>query len=522
MRGQYKFLTNMEAAKLKIVLKSILVGILAGSLAVGYRLTLTLAESFAERGYDFIRGNGFYILAGFVFLSVYAWMVGGLVKWNPMISGSGIPQLEGIMKGYFKDRKSWFHLIWSKFLGGTIGILGGLSLGREGPSIQLGAAVGEGVAEKISRNSMEKKILMVSGASAGLAAAFNAPMAGVIFALEEIYKYFSPLILLSSLSAAVAADFVSKQFFGFDPIFNYKIVQSLPLNSYWLLLILGIFVGCMGAFYNFFLLYLKKLYSKIAHWDIRLRMMIPFFCAGFMGLLFPKVLGGGHLIIKELEAHAGLRLLIMLFIVKLIFSMISFCSGAPGGIFFPLLVLGATLGAIFAIVSIRLGVIDRTLFYNFVILAMAGYFAAIVRAPITGIVLIMEMTGSFTHMLSLTIVSIVAYIVADLLKCPPIYDALLEGMKNDGKDVKRLENQPKTLIEIIVRHESDYVNKKVKEIPWPPHSLLVGVKRGEVQIVPKGETQLQVGDYLILLVEDHEEAQAKKQVKKMNEAKHVE
>ncbi len=517
MKRQYRFLTDADAVKVQIVLKSILVGILAGFLAVGYRLTLTVAEELAFKGYDFIRGNWLYTVIGFGFLLVCAFIVGTLLKWNPMISGSGIPQLEGIMKGYFKNRKSWFHTIWSKFLGGTLGILSGLSLGREGPSIQLGAALGEGIAKKVGNSTMEKKILMVSGASAGLSAAFNAPMAGVIFALEEIYKYFSPLILLSSLSAAVAADFVSKQFFGFDPVFHYKIIQSLPLNRYWLLLILGLIIGCMGSFYNFFLLFTKNLYQKIAHWDIRVRLCIPFMVAGLMGLVCPKVLGGGHAIVKELNLNAGMKVLLVLFAVKLVFSMISFCSGAPGGIFFPLLVLGATLGAIVGLAGIELGLIESDLFYNFIILAMAGFFSAIVRAPITGIVLIMEMTGSFTHMLSLTIVSIVAYIVADLLKCPPIYDALLEGMLKDGKEVTHLKNQPKTLVEIIVRHESLFENQYVKDIQWPNHALLVGLKRGEIQLVPKGDTKLLVGDYLVILVEEKDEALIKHTFEKMNE-----
>ena len=374
---------------------------------------------------------------------------------------------------------------------------------------------------KVGTSSMEKKILMVSGASAGLSAAFNAPMAGVIFALEEIYKYFSPLILLSSLSAAVAADFVSKQFFGFEPVFHFDVVQSLPLNRYWLLLILGIMIGCMGSFYNFFLLFTKKLYQKMTHLDIRVKMCIPFVVAGVLGLVYPNVLGGGHAIIKELNLQSGMKVLLALFAVKLVFSMISFCSGAPGGIFFPLLVLGAALGAIVGLAGINLGWIEPDLFYNFIILAMAGFFAAIVRAPITGIVLIMEMTGSFTHMLSLTIVSIVAYIVADLLKCPPIYDALLEGMLKDGKEVGHLKNQPKTLVEIIVRHESAFENQYVKDIQWPCHALLVGLKRGEIQLVPKGDTKILVGDYLIVLVEEKDEASVKHTFEKMNEVHSV-
>lgn len=516
MNKCYKSLTDFNTEKIKIVLKSMIVGLLAGIVAVCYRFTLQFAEVLADKGYAFVRGNVWYIIGAFAFAIVNALIVGSLVKWNPMISGSGIPQLEGIMKGYFKKRKKWFHTIWSKFLGGTLGIVSGLSLGREGPSIQIGAAIGEGVAGKIGNDSMEKKILMVSGASAGLAAAFNAPMAGVIFALEEIYKYFSPLILLSSMSAAVVADFVSKQVFGLKPVFDFQIIRGVPLNNYWIIILLGLFIGAMGAFYNYFLLFTKKLYKKFGPKNIQVRMLIPFLCATVIGLTFPIAMGGGHAIIKELNIHTAMSVLMIIFAVKIIFSMISFCAGTPGGIFFPLLVLGATLGAIFGGLSIKLGIINNDLFYNIIVLAMAGYFAAIVRAPITGIVLIMEMTGSFTHMLSLTVVSIIAYITADLLKCPPIYDALLDEMVEDEEDEKSTNNK-KIMIEILVQHESAYENQLVKDISWPENSLLVEVRRGEIQLVPNGNTRLRSGDYLYILIEECEECDAKVKLNELNE-----
>lgn len=517
MKKHYKILTDIDAGKISIVLKSIIVGLAAGLVTVFYRLVLMKAEKGAQQWYHFVGEHKAYIGITLIGLALCAIIVGCLVKWNPMISGSGIPQLEGIMKGHFKERKSWFHTIWSKFLAGSIGIVAGLSLGREGPSIQLGAAVGEGIADKIGNGAMEKKILMVSGASAGLAAAFNAPMAGVIFALEEIYKYFSPLILLSSMSAAVVSDFISKQVFGLEPVFDFHVLRSVPLANYWIIILLGIFIGITGAGYNFFLLYTKKMYAKLKKIDIRIRMLIPFLCAGVVGLVFPLAMGGGHVILEKLTLTTGIGLLVLIFVVKIVFSMISFCSGVPGGIFFPLLVLGATLGAIFGAVSVQFGFLSQDLFYNMIILAMAGYFAAIVRAPITGIVLIMEMTGSFTHMLSLTIVSIVAYITADMMKCPPIYDALLEDLVKDETPQKKEFTGTKTMVEIIVQHESFFDQKLVKHIPWPSKSLLVGVKRGDAQLVPKGNTQIKAGDYLLLLTEECEECDLKARLHELNE-----
>jgi len=239
--------------------------------------------------------------------------------------------------------------------------------------------------------------------------------------------------------------------------------------------------------------------------------------AGALGIVFPFVLGGGHRIVEELTLKNGIMFLLAVFIIKFLFSMISFGSGAPGGIFFPLIVLGATLGAVFASISINHLGVDQELYNNFIILAMAGYFTAIVRAPITGIVLIMEMTGSFTHILSLTVVAVIAYVVADLLKCPPIYEALLENMLFNENVVDIKESSKKIVIELIVKHESKFDNQQVKNIKWPGKSLLVGVKRGERDIIPKGDTVLREGDYLTILTDVNSESRIKEILDKMNE-----
>jgi hypothetical protein len=239
--------------------------------------------------------------------------------------------------------------------------------------------------------------------------------------------------------------------------------------------------------------------------------------AGILGIIFPVVLGGGHRIIEELTLKNGLGFIIIILIMKFIFSMVSFGSGAPGGIFFPLIVLGAAIGAIFATVSIDYFGFDQELFNNFIILAMAGYFTAIVRAPITGIVLIMEMTGSFTHMLPLTVVAVSAYIVADLLKSPPVYEALLDNLIYNEDAEEKKESSKKIVVELIVKYGSEFENLQVKNINWPGKSLLVGVKQGDRQIIPKGDTEIKVGDYLTILTDINSESRIKEILNEMNE-----
>ncbi|PHV70478.1 ClC family H(+)/Cl(-) exchange transporter [Sporanaerobium hydrogeniformans] len=515
MQNNYNMLTDSDKMNIPLLLKSICVGICTAIVVILYRMTLTYAEQLAFGIYDFFRENIIAIPFLFIGLCIVGYVVGYLVSKNKMISGSGIPQLKGQLMGYLKN--DWLHTLWAKFMGGTLGIISGLSLGREGPSIQLGACVAEGIGKKLGQNRLERKILMVSGASAGLAAAFNAPLAGVLFALEEVFKYFSPIILLSTMSSAIIADFISKQVFGMEAIFQFDIQGSIPLQDYWMLILLGILLGIMGVLYNSILLKSQELYRKINFLNSRVKLIIPFIGAGLLGLTFPAVLGGGHHMIEYFNLSSGIFFLFALFVIKFLFSMVSFGSGAPGGIFFPLLILGATLGSIFASISVHYFGYNETLFYNFVIVAMAGYFTAIVRAPITGIVLILEMTGSFSHLLSLTVVSLTAYVVADLLKSQPIYESLLDNLlKASNHEELEEEHSKKIMIELLVQYGAALEGKQVKELKWPSKCLLVSIKRGDKEILPKGDTQIKAGDYLLVLTDINSEWKTRKKLEKMN------
>ena len=230
--------------------------------------------------------------------------------------------------------------------------------------------------------------------------------------------------------------------------------------------------------------------------------MIPFLLSGILGLLFPVVLCGGHAVIEELNLSTTLSLLLLILVAKFLFSMISFGSGAPGGIFFPLLIIGGTFGAVFGYIAINYLGISSELFNNFIILSMAGYFTAIVRAPITGIILITEMTGSFTHLLSLTIVSIIAYIVADLLKSVPIYDSLLENLllKNNINEYHSHSNK-KLIITNVVHFGSKIEKTTLNSLNLPENTLIVSIKRGEDSIVPKGNTIIRAGDTILTMTD---------------------
>lgn len=508
-----EMITDTDSKRIQLILKSLLVGSIASLISVLYRYSLTIAEKCSFSIYSFAKNNFWFIPIWFIALAIIGFIVGKVVEKEPYSGGSGIPQVKAIMGGYLSDNP--IKVILGKFIGGILAIISGLSLGREGPSVQLGACCGEIVADKCNSTKLEKRLLMSSGASAGLAAAFNAPLAGVLFSVEELYKYISPLVLLTTLTSSVISDFIAKEFFGLEPVFEFGKASSLPLNNYWLLIILGIILGLCGVFYNWSTLKIQSLYGKFKI-KTSLKMIFPFLVSGIVGLSFPLILCGGHATIVELSLKKTIGMLCLMLICKFLFSIFSFGSGAPGGIFFPLLIIGSCIGSIFGSVSINYLGVSSEFFNNFLIISMAGFFTAIVRAPITGIILITEMTSSLNHLLSLTIVCIIAYIVADLFNSTPIYDSLLDSLlkKNNIQKLHKY-GAKKILISNIVHYGSNADNKRLKDLQLPLDALIVSIKRGEDSIVPKGNTLIKAGDELLTMTDLSSETKIREELEKI-------
>lgn len=490
-----------EHFKTILIGEGLVVGAVAGVVVLAYRILLELAQDVLHRVIAFGQEHPAAFAGWFLVLFLLALAVGRCLTWEPLISGSGIPQLEGEMTG--KLNQVWQRVLPAKFLGGFLCLLGGLSLGREGPSIQLGAMAGKAVSRAMDRGKTEEKYLLTCGASAGLAAAFHAPLAGVMFSLEEIHKNFSVSVLICVMTASLTADIISANFMGFEPVFQLGLGQELEPRFYWHLLVLGILLGLAGVFYNWLTIKAQSMFQNARHLNTTTRLMIPFFLAGVLAILMPQVLGSGHdLVLLAAEGQLALGGFLLLFVVKLLFSTVSFGSGAPGGIFFPLLVLGSLIGGGYATFAAQYLGLPADYINNFVMLAMAGYFTAIVRAPITGIILIFEMTGDVSQMFSLSLVSIVAYLVATLMKSKPIYESLLEKLLiRRGVDVAEKTGE-RVLQEFVVAHGSPIHHRMLQTVEWPDHCLLVAVRRDGEELIPKGRTILMAGDTLVTMTDE--------------------
>ena len=301
----------------------------------------------------------------------------------------------------------------------------------------MGAEIGQGFSEHFFHSNRDiTRTLLSCGIAAGLSAAFSAPLAGTMFLLEEIVFHFQPQIWLTALAAAICSDAVTICFFGTKPCLFLPITSNLPVHSYPIMIILGIILGICAYVYQYCLLNLRWWFSKIRQIPAQYHSIFPLLLIIPVGLWQPKILGGSHVLINYLVAkvtNVGMHnypqlimYLLIFLVIRFVWSMLSYGATVPGGIFMPILVLGALLGCITAPLMIKTNMIPAAGFINIIAFSMAAYFGAIEHAPFTAILLITEMVGSIEQILPMTIMTFIAYIVNDLLGGRPIYTALRE------------------------------------------------------------------------------------------------
>lgn len=513
-RTTLRKLENSRKESLYLIIRGAEVGIISGLICVLYRYLLNFAEEYLLKIIEIVKISPVKASVWVAALAALGAAVALIIKKVPAAAGSGIPQVSAEIGGYMNP--SWWRIIAAKLAGSTASVFAGLSLGREGPSIQLGAMGAKGIA-RLTKADKTTELRMIScGAGAGLAAAFNAPLAGIIFVLEEIQHTFDKAVLCMGIVAAVTADFVSKFFFGQNTIFNYQ-TSNIPLRYYWLLVILGIILGISGAVYNTTMMKAQDLYKKITKIPDWAKMAIVFAISGIVGLFIPQILCGGHHMAEYLiDERPTITVMLTLLAAKYLFGVFSFCSGAPGGTLYPLSIIGTYIGAVFGAVSIDLFNLNPELWQEFVVIGMAGFFAAIVRAPITGIVIVFEISGNMKNILPLAVTSLVAYAAANLLGSEPFYAASLKRvLKNNNISAKGTEAGEKIIQTLIVPTGSKIAGKTIAEVDWGKHCLIVSVSRNDRGITPKGSTVINEGDELVLLVSQRRFSKDKKRLEKI-------
>lgn len=447
--GVSVLLTNRRILRANLFGEGILIGAATGVVIAALRFFLDTADIWRPRIFAHVDSIGRIIIACGVMI-LFAMILARAVKIDPQVCGSGVPQIKGMLQGRTNMFKP-LRLLLLKFFSAVMAIGAGMSLGRAGISVQFGAAVGKFFTKKFygdnpRHESFQGDFLVTAGAGAGLAAIFNAPLAGVIFCIEELRKRFSHEVLIASVTAAVTASFVVKVVFGVRPVFETitrtplnmpsvmtmptaemaEILYATPLKFVAKFILFGVICGIAGVLFTRALIFSLDVYDRLKLFGTR-RFLIPFLLIVPLGIELPQVLSCGNVLVDEiLVSQLSLTLLVTLLVGKILFTLICFGTNAPGGLFLPVLVVGALIGNVFARVGGLLDIFTADWTTLIIIFGMASFFAAVVKAPVTGSVLILELTGQFGHLFWLIIVAGTAFLVADLCGSEPIFSALLE------------------------------------------------------------------------------------------------
>ncbi|GAB4453893.1 MAG: H(+)/Cl(-) exchange transporter ClcA [Armatimonadaceae bacterium] len=482
--------------------RALLVGVLAGAVAVAFRAVLLGGEELRN---TMLKWAHQFPQFGWIFPILWG-MTGALLavllsrNLAPEAAGSGIPHLKAVLLR-FRELK-WLRVLPVKFIGGALAMGGGLALGREGPTVQMGGAVGAAVADWLKSGVRERLVLIASGAGAGLAAAFNAPLAGLVFVLEELQRDFRQVIFAAALACAAIADVIARWASGQQPAFGIPTYPGPPLQALPAFVVLGVAAGLLGVVYTRSLIGTLNLWGKLQGNQTYIATAAVGGIVGLAAWFVPGAVGGGHdLTERILHGEMLLRLIPLWFLARLALSLLSYATGAPGGIFAPMLVLGALVG-------LGVGQAANLMAPNtvqrpevFAVVGMAAYFAAIVRAPLTAVVLILEMTGNYAQMLPLLVACFCAYLTADFLHCPPIYETLLErDLRRNGITIPAHEPM---IFEFEVEPGAPFHGKEVRELGLPPGCILVRLRDGGQEVVPTATTRLTAHMRLTALIAPH-------------------
>lgn len=429
-----------DAKNVKVLFYSLIIGIIAGLLSSAFRICISKIENLREKLYgnfDFslspiLEGIGLILLIiGAIQIALFL-----VKKFAPEAGGSGIQEIEGALDEVRPTR--WKRVLPVKFIASIFSLGSGMLLGREGPTVQIGANVGKMVKELFKQEDEQNNPLLSAGAAAGLAGAFNAPLSGIVFVIEEMHGHFkfNFYSVAAIMIGSGTSDLIARYLIGEDTALSIKIFSSPDISEIWFFGLLGLLFSFIGYLFNSALLKSLDLFGKLKNpilvFSIGLGIIIA-----ILSIYFPDMTGAGYNTIKDVLGHSfTIWVLIVMFVGRFILSILSYSSGVPGGIFAPLLSLGAILGMIFGytIQHFNPHLVNETGVYA--VAGMAAIFASTVRAPLTGIMLAIEITSNYELTLPLIITTVTASVFTAFLGNKPIYTSLLERTIRHAKQTK--------------------------------------------------------------------------------------
>ena len=473
---------------------SAFVGIVIGVIVGLFNLALKFFSGLSVDIYTFVKENPLFIPLLFAVLILFAMIMHLIHEKNPTARGGGMPQTIAMCKGEAKYK--WYHVLWGTVSCSFMSFACGLPVGAEGPSMFVGSAAADGAHKTMKLRPYTHKYLVSAGASAGLAATFNAPLAGIIFTIEKVHRKFSPLLLfvvgIAVIFSTITINLLSLLWGGQSLFFHFPFLADIPFEFFGMLALLGVIIGICAVGFQLLLVKTQKFMdNQTKQFPYWVRLICAFVLTGITGLLLTDAITGGHGLIEKIASlDFAILSLVVLLVVKLFLIAVCYNSGATGGLFVPSLCIGALVGGICGHLMLLCG-LPAEFYATIVCISMMAFLSGTTHAPISALVLMIEISGFTGNLLSSGIVIILAFVVALIIRRKSLFEEQVDriikssGQKEEGVSVSKT---------LKIGKNSVLIGKRISDVFLPKFVDISSIVRDNRTIVSDSETRIHPDD----------------------------
>ncbi len=479
---RHKFDNHISRSLFPCIVFSVITGFFAAILITVFKIMVEWVLHLSGWAYESVRANPVLIPILIITAALIGVMASLLLSKSHSCRGGGIPTSVAAIKGIFSFR--WVTSAFLLPISALLTFLAGLPLGTEGPCVQMGTAVGDGVVQCFGKEKYKgwRRYVMTGGASAGFSIATASPISAIIFAMEELHKHFSPILLsvasISVITAQITAKALAAIGIGELGFFGLSELQAIPAGLFFAPLLLGVVSGvCSILFTRLYHHVDRMMYLILKRFSIKIVLPVLFAVVSVVGFFFADALGSGHSLIHSLFTNgAAWYALVLLFLIRAIGMILCNTSGATGGVFLPTLAFGAMIGALCGNAMIALGWIGEEYYVLMVVLGITSFLGATSRIPLTACVFAIESLGGIYNVLPIVITTTVALLIVESSGLEDLTDKIIDAKLHKitkGKTPFDVETS------LTVNPNAFVVGKELRDVLWPNSCVVVAFKRAK-------------------------------------------
>lgn len=484
---------------LPCILFSAIAGALSGGWIFAFKCAASWVIGYSDALYDHVRAHPQrlpFLLLGAILLGLISALILCVAKDS---RGGGIPVAVAAIRGLRPLR--WIEGVFVVFFSSLLSYLGGVPLGSEGPSVQMGAAVGKGTVNLLShRRYAWDRYLMTGGACAGFATALGAPLTGILFAVEEAHRRFSPMIFTTAsvavFTGTVTQELLSAAFDRSPKLFDFSFALDLPLKLIWVALIIGAISWLAAILFTRIYRFMQRVNTgKLGKVPLLVKIPLIFLVVSLLGFLSEDFIGSGHALIEKImHGEAVWYLLLAALLVRPILMISANNAGISGGMFVPMLAFGAIVAALIAEAVCSLGLVDPAYYAVLIAIGMASFLAAASRTPITALAFSIEVLCGVHNAIPLGLGIIVSYLIIEVANIPAFNDTVIEAKTEASRHGKT----PMVVdAKWTVQEGAFAIGYEPRDILWPSTCTVLSIDKSK-EAHDLNEPTLGVGDVVQL------------------------